>query len=302
MRLLPEEHISEAFWSILQDPGRVLPADSTWALATCPRTFPDRISGRLVPTTLATTDPFRCNVWLDIRSEPPRLFTATLDWDCTAQEILHRFGLGRNDLMLFFHGALAGDSPALRNGCGLTLCLRGSECLTEPLLRLFPQYPSLQLLQFALRIPTCILELNRARHAASFYAVPIAYSTFRREFVFRFAVEAQACSEAVGNALHQASLALCCPTFGLCRTTAGFRVSPTAQQLQPFVCDTWPELTVHKVVDTGECFNDSAYYTLTHPSCPQQLEPQCRDSRTILALQLLLPGILLRHCAQKVSQ
>ena len=268
VRLHPGEHISQALWSILQDPGRVLPSESTWALATCPRTFPDRIAGRLVLATFATTHPFRCNVWLDIRSEPPQLFAATLDWDCTAQEILQRFGLGREDLLLFLDGALAGDSPALRNGCVLTLCLRGSECLTEPLLWLFPHYPSLRLLQFAFRIPTCILELNRARHAASFYAVPIAFSAFRRDFFFRFAVEAQACSDAVGIAPHQALVALCCPAFGLCCTTAGFRVSPTAQQLRPFICGTWPELTDHKIADTGECFEDAAYYTITHPSCP----------------------------------
>ena len=117
-------------------------------------------------------------------------------------------------------------------------------------------------------MPTCILDLNRARHAASFYAVPIAFSAFRRDFFFRFAVEAQACSDAVGIAPHQALVALCCPAFGLCCTTAGFRVSPTAQQLRPFICGAWPELTDHKIADTGECFEDAAYYTITHPSCP----------------------------------
>ena len=251
------------------------------------RPFPDRVSGRLVLTTLATTDPFRCNVWLDIRFEPPRLFTAALDWDCTTQEILQRFGLGRTDLLLFLDGALAGDSPALRNGCVLTLCLRRSECLTEPLLRLFPHYPSLRLLQFSFRVPTCILELNRARRAASYYAVPIAYSSFRRDFFFRFAVEAQA---AVDVALHQAPLALCCPSFGLWRTTAGFRVSHTAQQLRPFVCETWPKLAVHKVGDTGEYFGDYAYYTITHPSCLTVIMTTCFFSLTHAQSRVFLAG------------
>ena len=116
VRLQPGEHISQALWSILQDPGRVLPAESTWTLATCPRTFPDRIAGRLVLATLATTHPFRCNVWLDIRSEPPQLFTVG-----TVPPI--RRSCSSSALVAMTYGcSWMALLPAIRQRCAMVAC------------------------------------------------------------------------------------------------------------------------------------------------------------------------------------
>ena len=268
VRLGPGEHVADVLWQILQDPWRVLPEGRAWTLVACPRSFPDRLAGRLVLTTVASINANQCCVWADVRSEPPRLFTVMLDFDSTRDEILWRFGRGAPGLLLLLDGAIAGSSPALRDGCVLTVCQRKDECLTEPLPRLFSGHPTLRLLQLQLRLPTCILDLARARRAASFYAVPIAVSLFRREFLFRLAAEAQTRQEVVCLEPHQAPLALCSPAFGVCHTTAGFRVAPTSHQLRPFLRDAWPCLAQHLIADTGEFFGDSTFFTLTHPSCP----------------------------------
>ena len=249
----------------MQEPGRVLPAGQVWKLAACPRTFPDCRAGRLVLSTAVSVDPFRCTVWADICSDPPQLFTTTLDFDSSLEDVLVHFGLGGRSLLVFIDGALAGSSPALRDGCVVTICQQASECLTEPLASLFPAFPALRLLQFQVPLPTCISVLARARRAAAHFAVPIAVSSFRREFLFRMAAEAQTMQAAVELGQHSARLAFCCPAFRVCHFSAGF---PTARQLRPFLRETWPLLDNHLIADTGEFFGDSTFYALTHPSCP----------------------------------
>ena len=60
VRIHPQDHIAQALWSILSEPGRTLPEASSWTLAACPRSFPDRRTGRLILTTLSILDPFTC--------------------------------------------------------------------------------------------------------------------------------------------------------------------------------------------------------------------------------------------------
>ena len=56
VRLHPRDHIAQALWCILSEPGPVLPEVSSWTLAACPRSFPDCRAGRLVLTTISTLD------------------------------------------------------------------------------------------------------------------------------------------------------------------------------------------------------------------------------------------------------
>ena len=71
VRLGPGEHVADVLWQILQDPWRILPEGRAWTLAACPRSFPDRLAGRLVLTTVASINANQCCVWVDVRSEPP---------------------------------------------------------------------------------------------------------------------------------------------------------------------------------------------------------------------------------------
>ena len=219
-------------------------------LQQCLSTLSDALCG---PTSVLTRRSFLLRLW-----------TST----ARSRNVLVHFGLGGRSLLVFIDGALAGSSPALRDGCLVTICQQASECLTEPLASLFPAFPALRLLQFQVPLPTCISVLARARRAAAHFAVPIGVSSFRREFLFRMAAEAQAMQAAVELGQHSARLAFCCPAFGVCHFSAGFRVAPTARQLRPFLRETWPLLDNHLIADTGEFFGDSTFYALTHPSCP----------------------------------
>ena len=268
VRISKGEHVCQALWDILQAPGRVLPAAPVWTLATCPRTFSSKESGRLVLTTFVSEDPFWCNVWIDLRTHPASLFTASVELDCPTTALVTRFCPDQRDMLVYMDGALAGDTPTLRNGCVLTICPTPQDGQTEPLSHLFGHHPSLQVLRFPLRIPRCILELERARQAAAHWAVPIAYSSFRREFFFRLSLEVQRRADTVGIAPHQAIIAICCPEFGVCKTTVGSRVAPTASQLRPFLREVWPELLDYHIFDTGEFFGDATYYVLGHPHSP----------------------------------
>ena len=268
MRIRRGEHVCQILWEILQEPGRVLPVTSAWTLATCPRTFPGRDSGRLVLTTLASQNPFWCNAWIDLRFGSARLFVAAVELDSTADDIVAQFCPGQTGMLVVMDGVLVRGTPALRNGCVLTICHTLSVSVTEPLSNLFQFHPSLQVLRFPLRVPRCILDLERARQAAAHWAVPIAYSSFRREFFFRFSAEVQARSDVVGILPHQAILAICCPEFGVCKITAGFRVAPMASQLRPFLRNAWPELLDYHIHDTGEFFGEATYYVLSHPHTP----------------------------------
>ena len=165
VRLFPGEHIGQALWQILSDPRREVQDLSVWTLATCPRTFPNNKGGRLILTTLSASDSFSIHAWLDFRTDRPRLFPILVDIDTTSDQLLARFVPGRSDLLLFLDGALAGDQPAYRNGCVLTICRRPRDCETHPLTNCFEEYPTLRFLQFAFKVPRCILGLQEARVA-----------------------------------------------------------------------------------------------------------------------------------------
>ena len=268
LRLLHGGHVGHALWQILSDPTRELQDFSAWTLATCPRTFPEIHGGRLILTTLSTCDPFYKHVWLDLRTDHPKLFSMALAVGQTSSQILARFFPGRTDLLLLLDGALAGDIPAIRDGCVLTICRWLFECDTQPLSECYTVCPTLRLLQFAFKIPRCVLALRDARIEASTGTSPVAYSCFHREFLFRLDADASARLANTGHAAHQALLAICSPAFGVCRTTAGFSVAPTARQLWQYVRTTWPELVHDRISDAGEVFEEASYFFVTPVDTP----------------------------------
>ena len=179
--LLPGGHVGHALWQILSDPTRELQDFSAWTLAACPRTFPEVRGGRLILTTLSTLDPFCRHVWLDLRTDRPKLLS---DIGQTSDQILARFFPGRSDLLLLIDGAVAGEVPAIRDGCVLTIGRSVSEFESHPLIECFSVCPTLRLLQFAFKVPRCVLALRDARIAASASTSLVAYSSFQESFCF----------------------------------------------------------------------------------------------------------------------
>ena len=212
VRLHPQDHIAQALWQILSEPGRTLPEASRWTLAACPRSYTDVRVGRLVLTTIATLDPFTCHAWLDIRSPTPQLFAAELPRGMSTAAILARFAPDFRHYTVFLDGALAGEFPALRDGSVLTICEHQDMCCTEPLSSLFQHYPALRSLQFPFRIPRCIMVLRDARRAAAYSAVPIQVSLFEREFLFRLAADSERRLGTIGILPHHATVAICSPS------------------------------------------------------------------------------------------
>ena len=268
VRLHPRDHIAQALWSILSEPGRVLPEVSSWTLAACPRSFPDCRTGRLILTTISTLDPFTCHAWLDVRGPSPRLFAAELARGTSTASLIATFAPSLDPCYVFLDGALAGTHPALRDGCVLTFCDDRHLCSTEPLASLFDCYPSLRTLQFPFKVPFCILALQEARRVAAFGAVPIQVSVFEREFLFRLAADAELRLGAIGTSCHYATVAICSPSWGVCFTATENRVSPSASSLRAFVQDVWPEHSSDRILDTGEFFGDATFYIVTRVARP----------------------------------
>ena len=170
---------------------------------------------------------------------------------------MDRFFPGRPGLLLYLDGALAGERPALRHGCVLTICREPWECATRPLSALFADHPSLRILQFPFSLPR---DLARTRHELAATAIPVPYSRFRASFLARFMAEFDTRVGRTGVLQHRSPLMLCSPFFGTCVTSAGFTVAPTSLQLAAFVRDTWPELSNCLVLDSGEFFAERYCY------------------------------------------
>ena len=105
------------------------------------------------------------------------------------------------------------------------------------------------------------------RPAASTGTRPVAYNSYCNEFLLRLNADATGRLAYTGAEPHQALLAICSPAFGICRTTAGFSVAPTAQQLRHFVRQTWPELALH-ISDAGDVLDEASYYFVTPVDTP----------------------------------
>ena len=110
------------------------PAQMRTHVAACPRSFPVVRRGRLVLTTLSTLDPFTCHAWLE-----PRPSFSQWSWRGTSSaSMLARYAPPNSGFVVALDGAAAGDYPALRDGCVVTLCRNLHECRSAPLALLTP--------------------------------------------------------------------------------------------------------------------------------------------------------------------
>ena len=261
-------HIVDALWRLFSDPACAYDPALHWTVAACPRVFPDRAGRALVLLTLSALDPASFHVWIDIRTDSPLLMAAQVGVGRSSAEIIDRFFPGRSGLLLYVDGALAGDTPALRHGCVLTICRKPWDCITWPLSRMFTGHPSLRLLQFPFSLPRAVLDLAQARRALAATAIPVRYSRFRADFEARLFAEVDRRVGLVGVVAHQSVLALCSPHFGTSVTSAGFSVAPSSHQLGNFLRETWPEYSRSLVIDSREFFAEKYFYFIVDSQQP----------------------------------
>ena len=209
--LLAGGHLADSLWDLLSAPACSYDSLLHWRVAACPRFFPEVSANRLVLFTLATPDPLVHHVWVDIRTDRPILRVVEVGEGRSREELLDRFFPGRPGLLLYLDGALAGERPALRHGCVLTICREPWECATSPLSSLFAVHPTLRILQFPFSLPRATLDLARTRQELAATAIPVPYSRFRASFFARFMAEFDARIARIQILQHRSPLMLCSP-------------------------------------------------------------------------------------------
>ena len=261
MRLPAGLPVTEVLWSLLSAHGRYFPAGSPLNVLSCPRVFPERQGGYLALCTLEPSDCLVRYVWVNIRTDVPVLRVIVLFMGTTRREIIQRFFPGRADLVLLLDGADAGDVPAIRNGCVLTICRRMYEGRSWPLSVLFEAHPSLRLFQHCFRVPTALRVLADMRQAG--FNIENHLEGMHRDFAFFMAREMQEHLGKVCIEPHEAVVCIVSPQCGVCRATTGHAVAPNADQVADFVEWTWPEWIDPRVLDSEEFFEEAFYFFVT---------------------------------------
>ena len=273
--------LREAIWPLLCDFVHAIPNVLCSSLAISPRTLTTNDGTPILLVTVDHPDILCRNVWLEVRSTPPKLQLVAAHSVASVAGLLANHCPTNQYWDVLVNGARAGTDFHFKNGTLVTVVPDWTTALSQPTTALFMQFPELDLLQFAFPIPAVMASLPPAFFDATNSLHVLTKERCRKLFLQQWDQSAAFYSQHTGFRHSVPTLTVAIPNRGLCKLGLRHQISPSAPELRQRIKHLWQDLISFRLLDTKEVLDDSCLYLIQEPGINQVAWLRCHAGSVV---------------------